>query len=76
LITYQYGKLSLDFYLERLVPEVTDPSVLRRLMAGPGRVLCVVEERRLSPDDAVHWTVLDRLIIGGRPILLVANRNT
>jgi 4-amino-4-deoxy-L-arabinose transferase-like glycosyltransferase len=76
LITYQYGKLSLDFYLERPVPEVTDSSVLRRWMAGPGRVLCIVEERRLAQSDAVHWVVLDRLLVGGRPILLVANRST
>jgi 4-amino-4-deoxy-L-arabinose transferase-like glycosyltransferase len=75
LITYQYGKLSLDFYLERPVPELTDASVLRRVMAGPGRVLCVAEERRLSQGDVARWVVLDRLIIGGRPIVLLANRS-
>jgi hypothetical protein len=75
LVTYQYGTLSLDFYLERSVPELSDPSDLHRLMAGSGRVLCVLEERRLPRDEARRWIVLDRRVIGGRPVLLVANRS-
>ncbi len=75
LVTYQYGRLSLDFYLGRSVPELSDLSALHRLMAGSGRVLCVLEERRLPRDEARRWIVLDRRVIGGRTVLLVANRS-